>query len=331
MATLQMRFDLRVPPFAGTDFATQHRACLEMCSWGERVGVESVSVSEHHGDPAGFTSAPVVLAAAILGRTERIAVTISAALAPLHDPVRLAEQLATVDCLAPGRLSVILGAGYRRAEFEMAGVDRSRRGRLLEECVEVLRGAWSGQPFEWQGRTVLATPPPSTPGGPKLMMGGKTELAARRAARVRLPFAPATGDPAMAAAYREECAKVGFEGGSVEGLGDRPARPGFVMVSEDPDRTWEQIKANALYDAETYASWQDDGVRSDWVVPNLVSADDLRTSNRYLVVTPDECVGLFTRDDGLTLHPLMGGIAPDLAWQSLHLVETEVLPRVDLA
>jgi alkanesulfonate monooxygenase SsuD/methylene tetrahydromethanopterin reductase-like flavin-dependent oxidoreductase (luciferase family) len=175
---------------------------------------------------------------------------------------------------------------------------------------------------------VLVTPTPATPGGPKLLMGGKTELAARRAARVRLPFAPATGDPAMAAAYREECARLGFDGGSVEGLGDRPARPGFVMVSEDPDSTWEQIKANALYDAETYASWQDDAVRSDWVVPNLSSADDLRTSNRYLVVTPGECVDLFRRDDGLTLHPLMGGIAPELAWESLRLVETEVLPKV---
>src|ERR1019366_514701 len=99
---------------------------------------QTISLSEHHGDPAGFTSAPIVLAAAVLGRTDRIAVTISAALAPLHDPVRLAEQPAPVDCLAPGRLWVILGAGYRRAEFEMAGVDRGRRGRLLEECVEVL-------------------------------------------------------------------------------------------------------------------------------------------------------------------------------------------------
>jgi alkanesulfonate monooxygenase SsuD/methylene tetrahydromethanopterin reductase-like flavin-dependent oxidoreductase (luciferase family) len=142
MASMQMRVDLRVPPFATTDFAHQHRACLEMCSWAERVGVQSISVSEHHGDPAGFTSAPIVLAAAVLGRTERIEVTISAALAPLHDPVRLAEQLATVDCLAPGRLSVILGAGYRKVEFEMAGVERGRRGVLLEECVEVLRGAF---------------------------------------------------------------------------------------------------------------------------------------------------------------------------------------------
>jgi alkanesulfonate monooxygenase SsuD/methylene tetrahydromethanopterin reductase-like flavin-dependent oxidoreductase (luciferase family) len=328
MATMQMRFDLRVPPFAGTDFATQHRACLDMSSWAEGIGVESISVSEHHGDPAGFTSAPVALAAAILGRTERVAVTISAALAPFHDPVRLAEQLATVDCLAPGRLSVILGAGYRRAEFEMAGIDRAQRGRLLEECVEVLRGAWSGGPFEWRGRSVLVTPTPATPGGPRLLMGGKTALAARRAARVRLPFSPASGDPALAGAYREECARLGFDSGSVEGLGERPARPGFVMVSVDPDRTWEQIKPNALYDAETYSSWQDDGVRSDWVVPDLQSADDLRASNRYLVVTPDECVALYRRHDGLTLHPLMGGIHPDQAWESLHLIETRVLPRV---
>src|SRR5579859_5880076 len=124
MVAIGMRFDLRVAPFAETTFAAQYGACLDMAAWADGIGVHSISVSEHHGDPAGFTPAPITLAAAILDRTRRVPVSVSAALVPLHDPVRLAEQLATVDCLAPGRLSVIAGAGYRVAEFEMAGVAR---------------------------------------------------------------------------------------------------------------------------------------------------------------------------------------------------------------
>ena len=173
MPRLSMRFDLRIPPFAKTSFADQHRAMLEMVTWADRVGVETIVLSEHHGDPAGFTSAPLTLAAAVLARTQRVNVSISAALAPLHDPVRLAEQLATIDCLAPGRISIVLGAGYRRAEFSMAGIERSERGALLEECVAVLRSAWTGDSFEWRGREILATPPPVSPGGPELFLGGR--------------------------------------------------------------------------------------------------------------------------------------------------------------
>jgi alkanesulfonate monooxygenase SsuD/methylene tetrahydromethanopterin reductase-like flavin-dependent oxidoreductase (luciferase family) len=324
---LTMRFDLRVPPFADTTWAAQHQAALDMAEWAERIGVREITLSEHHGDPAGFTSAPITVAAAVLGRTRRIPVVVSAALVPLHDPVRLAEQLATVDCLAPGRLSVVLGAGYRTVEFEMAGVDRSRRGRLVEECWDVCHRAWTGQPFTWRGREVLVTPAPATPGGPHLAIGGKTEVAARRAARLDAPFSPASADPALADAYRDECARLGHEP-RLEGLAVRPMGPGFVMVADDPEALWARVVPHASYDAATYASWQDDGVVSDWVVPGAGDVDDLRTSGRYVVCTPEQCVDLARRHGRLVLHPLMGGIAPDLAWESLHRIETAVLPSL---
>lgn len=327
MPDITMRFDLRVPPFANTTYAAQHQAALDMAQWAESIGASTIVLSEHHADPAGFTSAPFTVAAAVLARTTRIAVAVSAALVPLHDPVRLAEQMATIDCLAPGRLSAVLGAGYRKVEFEMAGVDRAQRGKLVEECYRVCRAAWTGEPFEYRGRMVLVTPTPGTPGGPHLAIGGKTEVAARRAARLDAPFSPATSDPALAEVYRAECHRLGFEP-RLEGMGVKPMGPGFVMISNDPAKTWERIGTAALYDAETYASWQDDAARSDWVVPQLQSVDDLRDSGRYLVLTPAQCIELVRRDGGINLHPLMGGIEPALAWESLHLFETDVLPHV---
>jgi len=325
---MNMRFDLRVPPFADTTYATQYQAALEMVDWAEGIGVSNITLSEHHGDPAGFMSAPLTVAAAVLARTKRVTVTVSAALVPLHDPVRLAEQMATIDCMAPGRLSVVLGAGYRKVEFEMAGIDRAQRGKLVEECYEVCRAAWKGEPFTWRGRTVLVTPAPSSPEGPHLAIGGKTEIAARRAARLDAPFSPATADRALAELYRSECIRLGFEP-RLEGMGEKPMLAGFVMISEDPEATWAQISESAFYDAETYASWQEDSARSDWVVPQLQSVDDLRTSGRYLVVTPQQCIEQVNRDSGITFHPLMGGISPQLAWKSLHLFESAVLPHVN--
>jgi alkanesulfonate monooxygenase SsuD/methylene tetrahydromethanopterin reductase-like flavin-dependent oxidoreductase (luciferase family) len=328
---LTMRFDLRVPPFAKTSFAAQYEACLAMCQWAEERGFARIMLSEHHGDPAGFLSAPATLAAAILARTTRIEVVLAALLVPLYDPVRLAEQLAAIDCLAPSRLTVIVGAGYRKAEFDMAGVERKRRGLLVEECVALWEQAWTGKPFEWQGRRLLVTPPPATPGGPRVVIGGKSEAAARRAARMRRTFYPANADPVVLATYLDECRKIGFDG-RIEGApAARPKQPGFVMVSRNPEATWAAIGENALYDAATYAAWQDDTVHSVWVVPNTSDIASLRASGNYAVVTPGACRELALADGSLSLHPLMGGIAPELAWDSLRLLDQEVLPALAVA
>ena len=173
-----LRFDLRVPPFATTTHARQYAACLDMCAWADERGFDAIAISEHHGVDDGYMSSPVTLAAAIAGRTRRIPINIAAVLVPLHDPVRLAEQLAAAALVAEGRLSVVAGMGYRPEEFEMAGVDRTQRGRLFDEYVGVLQRAWTGEPFEWHGRTVRVTPRPETP--PLILVGGSTAKAARR-------------------------------------------------------------------------------------------------------------------------------------------------------
>ena len=100
------------------------------------------------------------------------------------------------------------------------------------------------------------------------------------------------------------------------------------MLSDDPENTWARIGRNAEYDARTYMAWQEDGVVSDWAVPDAETWDQLRDSGRYAVVTPQECLALASRDAHIMLHPLMGGIEPELAWQSLRLFEAEVLPHL---
>jgi alkanesulfonate monooxygenase SsuD/methylene tetrahydromethanopterin reductase-like flavin-dependent oxidoreductase (luciferase family) len=321
---MMIRFDLRVPDVSPIGHAEQYAACLEMCEWAERLGFAAVTLSEHHGTEDGYLPAPLTFAAAILARTNQIAVSVAAVILPLHDPVRIAEQCAVLDNVAPGRLSLIVANGYRAEEFEMAGVDRSERGRLLEEYVGVLRDAWTGEPFEWRGRRIRVTPKPATPGGPMLMIGGSTPAAARRAARLRCGCFPGSNNPEILVAYEDEARKVGF----TEGFCNLPSGPGFVMVSKDPDATWEQIGKYALFDAQTYSSWQEGTHQNVTDVHGATTWADVRASGVYRVVTPDECVALAEEQGSAILHPLMGGIPPDLAWESLELFESEVLPRV---
>ncbi len=320
MTMLGIRFDLRVPPFAKTTPADQYAACLDMCQWADERGFGVVALSEHHGVDDGFMPAPVTLAAAIAGRTKKLQINIAAVLLPLHDPIRLAEQLATVQLVSGGRLSLVLGLGYRQEEFDMAGVDRKQRGRLLDEYTDVLRRAFTGEPFEWRGRMVRVTPAPPSP--PAMLVGGSTDKAARRAARLRAGFFPAVGDPALKTVYEEACAAEGFTGFVV-----MPGGPGFVHVSDDPERDWARIAPHALYDAQTYDAWQTPGQRSQVHVA-AKTIDDVRRSGVYCVVTPDECVALARKHGRVLLHPLMGGIPPALGWESLERFAASVLPRL---
>jgi alkanesulfonate monooxygenase SsuD/methylene tetrahydromethanopterin reductase-like flavin-dependent oxidoreductase (luciferase family) len=321
MTMIGIRFDLRVPPFSQTTHAELYAACLDQCAWADEHGLDIIVLSEHHGVADGYLPAPLTLAAAIAGRTKKISINIAAVLVPLHDPVRMAEQLAVLDLASGSRVSFVAGLGYRQEEFEMAGIDKQQRGKLLEEYVGVMRQAWSGEPFEWRGKTVRVTPKPKAP--PTIFVGGSTDIAARRAARLRAGFFPAIGDQRLADTYNAECARLGFKGGFV----NLPGGPGFVHVSENPDRDWALIAPHALYDSQTYSTWQTPDQRSS-VHVTAQTIDDVRQSGVYRVVTPDECIALAKETGRIILHPLMGGIAPELGWQGLKLFESKVLPRI---
>jgi len=110
----------------------------------------------------------------------------------------------------------------------------------------------------------------------------------------------------------------------------KPSGPLFVHVADDPDRAWAAIAPHALHEANEYAKWAALVPGSNPWVP-MDDADLLRAQGIYAVVTPDECVALAASlEEGskLILHPMMGGLSPELAWESLELFEAKVLPRL---
>jgi alkanesulfonate monooxygenase SsuD/methylene tetrahydromethanopterin reductase-like flavin-dependent oxidoreductase (luciferase family) len=291
------RFDLRVPSFARTSVGDD-MACLEMCEWADGLGIDAVAISEHHGVDDGYMSSPVTLAAAIAARTKRARINIAAVLVPLHDPLRLAEQLATAAIIADGRLSVVAGMGYRPEEFTMAGVDRTQRGKLFDEYVGVLQQAWTGEPFTWRGRTVQVTPKPYA-NGPGLLLGGSSEVAARRAARIAdgfIPSVPEVWDFYRDAAYYRAPRRD-----------DQPASR-FVHVTRDPEATGSG-SPHALHDARSYPTGRR---RSAQVHVDAVTEDDVKKSSVYKVVTPEGASKSRRSSWARSLHPLMGGIEPEL-------------------
>jgi hypothetical protein len=104
--------------------------------------------------------------------------------------------------------------------------------------------------------------------------------------------------------------------------------PGFVHVSDDPERDWARLAPYVLHEAQSYGEWQRPGQSSVVHVHDAESIESVRASGVYAIVTPDECVALAKKFGMLTMHPLMGGIPPELAQESLDRLERDVVPML---
>jgi alkanesulfonate monooxygenase SsuD/methylene tetrahydromethanopterin reductase-like flavin-dependent oxidoreductase (luciferase family) len=158
---------------------------LDHVAWVEELGFDSIWLTEHHFQD--FSPSPLTLAAAVAARTDRVRIATNVMLAPLYNPVRLAEEAATVSVLSRGRFDLGIGMGYYEREFAGLQVNIRNRPSLFEETIEILRRAWSGKPFSFQGKRynipeLTVTPVPEAP--PRIFIGGMAEPAIRRAARL---------------------------------------------------------------------------------------------------------------------------------------------------
>ncbi|CAM5580021.1 luciferase [Streptomyces xanthochromogenes] len=316
-----VRMNLVDPDATAQSLSARYRAALEMAAFADDRGVDTVQTEEHHGTDNNWLPSPFAFAGAVFGATRRIAVTVSAIIGPLYDPLRLAEDIAVLDLVSGGRLVTVSGIGYRPAEYEQQGVEWGWRGKLQDELLETLLKAWSGEEFTFRGRQVRVTPRPFTEPHPMLLVGGSSRAAANRAARLGLPFFPSAHLPELEAYYNDKRAEYGTEGFCMMPAAATP----LLHISEDPDRTWAEYGEHFLHEARMYASWQSKDIRSA-VKSAATTVAELRAEGVYRVVTPEQCASLAA--DSLVLHPLCGGMPIDEAWNSLHLFCDRVLPAL---
>lgn len=322
MPRVELAYDMRAPEFAPAP-AQLYRAAIEQCRWADSHGFGGVTLSEHHGSEDGYLPSPIVLAAAIGGATEHMLLRLSVVLLPLYHPIRLAEDLAVLDLACGGRLRLTVASGYRPEEYALFGLDIRRRPSLMETGIEVLKQAWTGEEFEFEGRRVRVTPRPAQRPRPTITLGGASPATARRAARVADGYQPLADR--LYELYLGALDELG-KPHPVEPRRGGDGGPQFVHVSNDPDRAWALIAPHALHESNAYAKWASGARGSVYVATD--DADALRASGRYLVLTPDEAVELATTRGSLTLKPLMGGLHPDIGWETLELVATDVIPRL---
>lgn len=213
-----MRFSFTLPILRDPSARDPYAPMFELARIGEEAGFDTATVGHHHFMP-GNMSDPLTLLAAVAARTDELRVGTGIFQLPFHHPVRVAEQVATVDELSGGRVSLAVGLGWWPLEYEVFGADFRRRGQLMEEALEILHHVWTRPGAGFEGRfhrfdPLTVYPRPVQRPHPPIWVAGVADAAIDRAARLGDawmcgPTQPADRVVDCLATYRAACARVG--------------------------------------------------------------------------------------------------------------------------
>ena len=281
-------YDFRNPAQWRVPFERLYLQTLEQIGWAETIGFDSVWLTEHHFTDDGYTPSPLVIAAAIGARTKRLRIGTNILQSPLHDPIRLAEDTATLSLLTGGRFDLGVAIGYRQFEFDAFHRALRHRPSLLEEGVEILRRAWRGDAINFSGRRfqigdLRITPSPQHP--PRILIGGMVPQAIERAARIGDGFLSTGGighDAYVAAMIKH--GKQPHEGAICAG--------DWAIVSDDPEREAAAIGEHVLYQSNQYVEWGAFGPPD--AVPRFTDAAAALRDGLYQLSTPEAAVERLT-------------------------------------
>lgn len=229
------------------------REGLALVDAAESWGLDAAWLAEFHFSPQrSVLSSPIVLAGAIAGRTKRLRVGMAVYVLPLTHPLRIAEEIATLDQISNGRLEVGIGRSGFTNFYQGYGIPYTESQARFEEALDILRKAWTGEVFSHAGqfyavRDVQITPPPHQRPHPPLRIAAASAGTFARIGSQGLPiFVGLRGDgtaelAANLRAYRDAWASAGHPGnGSV--LLRVP-----VYVGDSEDKAHEEARASLTH------------------------------------------------------------------------------------
>jgi alkanesulfonate monooxygenase SsuD/methylene tetrahydromethanopterin reductase-like flavin-dependent oxidoreductase (luciferase family) len=312
---------------------------IDLAVEAEHLGFDSVWVSEHHFVDDAYLPSLLPLCAAIAARTRSLQIGTALLLAPLYEPLRLAEDAAVVDLISAGRLILGLGRGWRAEEFEALGVPMGERAARLEDTVAILRQAWSGalvtggSTLSYPG--VRVTPDPPTPGGPPVWIGAISRPATTRAGRLADGFM-ATNPTEETFARQVEWAREGLAQADRDGAGFSLSAHSPTFAWEgDPGDAWEIVRPFLHYVEWKYDDMDEAHARTGPPsAPPPLAPEKEETLRREALVGPPEVIAagiqrLATLAGG-DLHFIARlywpGMHPDRQREAMRLFAETVIP-----
>ena len=296
----------------------------------ERMGYASVWTTEHHFVDDGYMPSLLVTSAAIAARTTTIAIGTGVLLAPMHRPVRLAEDAATVQVISNGRLVLGLGLGWSEIEYDVLGVDMAMRGRALSEILQFLPKAWTGEPFAWDGEIytypeIAIRPAPARP--IPTIVGGGVDAAVRRAAR----FADGFFSNASPQRFSHQI-QVGIA--EMERVGRDPSTFRWIYYASMYPGPRSEIVSSVFDQTWKYSDMEASASRTSISTPPTPTKEDMeRTNRRILGGSADEivdAVASIREEAGVPVEWIARSYFPDLSYQQqldvAGRLATEVMP-----
>jgi alkanesulfonate monooxygenase SsuD/methylene tetrahydromethanopterin reductase-like flavin-dependent oxidoreductase (luciferase family) len=282
----------------------------------EEVGLDEVWITEHHFLRSGYVGSVLPYAAAAATATRTIRIGVSVALAPLYDPVRLAEDAAFVDVLSGGRHDLGVAIGYRDVEYEGFGTTRADRvGRMEELCV-LLRQCWGDGPLAFVGHHfrrhgMEVFPKPAQPGGVPLLMGGHAPKALDRAARLADAFIMDGGTDSSVFGeqghnrdiYERVAGTLELWRSCLARHGRPTEAPRFYLTlggflhADGPDAAWAVLQEAYMFTRRTYADWYgiDPAVSDQWYPALMPPEEHAQRRTEVILGSPDDVIPLVRR------------------------------------
>jgi len=326
-------YDFRNPPQWRQDPTALYKASFDQIVRVEDMGFENVWLSEHHFIEDGYSPSMLPIGCAIAARTEKIRIGTSLLLLPLHHPVQVAEDAATLDVISGGRLELGLGVGYRVEEFAGMNVDPKERAQRMDEGVEIIQRLFAGERFSFNGlhyqyKDIEIFPKPVQK-KVYLRMGGFSRSAVRRAARMDCGFLLLGPAAEWAQLYWSELDRLG------KSREDHSVAGGYmwVHVSRDPKKRWKEVAPHWAYQQNLYTKWiSGAGMANTYGIQEVEASQEALEANSCFILEPDEAIAKIkgyidaTGADHWYTWAVPPGMHPSWSEEHLELMATEVIP-----
>jgi len=328
----------RNPEWARAPWEELYRTHLDLIVDSERLGFDNAWLTEHHFVDDGYSPSLLPIAAAVAARTTRIRIGTFLLLLPLHNPVRVAEDSATVDLISDGRFDLGVGLGYRLAEFNDQGIPVAQRAGRMQEGLTIVRRLLSGESVSFDGtyntlHNVRISPPARQRPHPPIWVGGTAPKAIERAARMGFHFL--SGGPGSAAVYDTALREHGRDPQDFHVAATMP-----TYVAPTREQAWQIAVEPLHYMASGYAQWTSEANGAGTSAVEVPSVDEIMRRQEMdffgepaLVGTPQDVIDQIEQYRSRSrLTHLVGamalpGMAPDQIRSGMELFARDVIPH----
>lgn len=325
-------------PF-GSDMVLMAEELIEQARMADRLGYASITKGSHYSTPDYQALQQFPILARLTGEVKRARLNAGIIILPLHKPLDIAEQMATLDILSNGRMIFGVGIGYREVEFNAFGTTQKDRGKRTTENLIAIKRLWSEECVTMSGthfelNEAVCWPKPIQKPNPPIWIGANADIALKRAAEY--------GDCWYINPHTtiETLVKqVDLYKGLLDKLG-KPfpnefpmRREAFVARTKD-----EAMRLASPFLAKKYASYHATGQSDQLPEGESLSGDfEKLVGDRFLIGSPDEVAEqMISINKKLGVNHLIvsmewAGMDKSMATDCMQLMAEEVFPKVNQA